>query len=241
MNKKLMIGILTSVLASTSVAMVHASPNLNNLSMKAEKKQDEQISYGKLIKINDVNYFMEKATSFIQQNPKAQEAEINLFLQTEIRNYYQQGDISINYWAPTDLNPQEQALYDSNVWKGTQSLYYGKIAFDAADARYTVDVLHNGNGDAFRHAYWNALMVKHIDYNWAYDWATAHEEGAPNNPPLEKEMDLYNNREGRLRVNTSRTDNQILSDMMSAVDNGGMKRFNTSGTALISTDSSGKL
>lgn len=58
------------------------------------------------------------------------------------------------------------------------------------------DSLHNGEGDAFRHAYWNALMTRAEGAGLAEQFATAHEAG-PDNPPDERAMDLYNNAVGR--------------------------------------------
>lgn len=57
----------------------------------------------------------------------------------------------------------------------------------------------NGNddhNDAFRHAYWNALMVREYGAEWAEKFATAH-EAVPGNPPEREAMDLYNNEVGR--------------------------------------------
>ncbi|MCB5205517.1 hypothetical protein LH464_24060 [Neorhizobium sp. T786] len=54
---------------------------------------------------------------------------------------------------------------------------------------------HNDCRDAFRHAYWNALMAQ-IDEVDAASQANAHERSAPN-VYSEHYMDLYNNRVGR--------------------------------------------
>ena len=53
----------------------------------------------------------------------------------------------------------------------------------------------NTKRDAVRHCLWNALMTKRTTRNYAERMATAHEEN-PNSPA--GQMDLYNNREGRL-------------------------------------------
>lgn len=55
---------------------------------------------------------------------------------------------------------------------------------------------NDGHRDAFRHAYWNALMTKEYGENWTRAFATAH-EGGPNNPANREAMDLYNNEIGR--------------------------------------------
>lgn len=61
--------------------------------------------------------------------------------------------------------------------------------------------LYNGKGDAFRHAYWNALNVILLGYNLAESLTTAHEDQPPsyNYSYKEKQMDLFNNEVGRDR------------------------------------------
>ncbi|WP_408609373.1 DUF6973 domain-containing protein [Caldicellulosiruptor changbaiensis] len=121
----------------------------------------------------------------------------------------------------------EQELFNQNLIKGLKAIWAGYKADTEDREKYNDSVLHNGNGDAFRHAYWNALMVKYIDYSWAYDWATAHEEGATGQPAIEKEMDLYNNMMGRTLVlgNESKSDEEIADIIQNAVRNGKMKRI----------------
>jgi hypothetical protein len=62
---------------------------------------------------------------------------------------------------------------------------------------FTHDSMHNGKADAFRHCFWNALMVDRIDFEQAEAVATAHEE-KPGQPFEEKLMDLANNHDGRI-------------------------------------------
>ena len=61
-----------------------------------------------------------------------------------------------------------------------------------------VDLWRNtdGHSDAFRHAYWNALMSKAFGPVFAQSYGTAH-EGGPNSPRVSEAMDLYNNEVGR--------------------------------------------
>ena len=56
--------------------------------------------------------------------------------------------------------------------------------------------LHNGEADAFRHTFWNALMTKEFGADFAKKVGDAHEDYA-GNPFSEKQMDLYNNARGR--------------------------------------------
>lgn len=55
---------------------------------------------------------------------------------------------------------------------------------------------NDGHRDAFRHAYWNALMTQKYGETWTNAFATAH-EGMPGNAANREAMDLYNNEVGR--------------------------------------------
>lgn len=210
--------------------------DLGNVARSTEVKANtDGISYGALLKITDIEILYNKVNKFIEKNPDATEDDINIFLKKEMKKKYLSGKkqidssssnemVTLSYYSPTDLNPLEQALYDQNPWKGLQALWEGNKAVNEAQERYNGS-LHNDNGDAFRHAYWNAMMVKHIDYSWAYDWATAHEEGAEGQPAIEGKMDLYNNMMGRLigNANKSKSDEEIADIIQEAVRNGEMK------------------
>jgi hypothetical protein len=69
-------------------------------------------------------------------------------------------------------------------------------AYAQASQRFPSDGQEDGHGDAFRHAYWNALMVRKYGPDWARQFATAHER-LPGNPADREAMDLFNNEVGR--------------------------------------------
>ena len=75
--------------------------------------------------------------------------------------------------------------------------------------------------DAFRHAYWNALMTQRFGEQWTRDFTTAHER-LPNNPATAEAMDLYNNQIGRqIAVNNPDASPEQLADLVEqAVNNG---------------------
>ncbi len=68
-------------------------------------------------------------------------------------------------------------------------------AYEVAPERFASGA-EDGHQDAFRHAYWNALMVQRFGRDWAEQMATAHER-LPGNPADREAMDLYNNALGR--------------------------------------------
>ncbi len=75
---------------------------------------------------------------------------------------------------------------------------YKNITEDAEKtaAQLYPDSQFEGQGDAFRHAYWNALMTQRFGEEWTTEMTTAHEKSGGNIAQREA-MDLYNNSRGR--------------------------------------------
>lgn len=69
-------------------------------------------------------------------------------------------------------------------------------ADQTTEKRYQGKGTADGHGDAFRHAYWNALMTREFGEEWTKNYATAHER-LGGNPANREAMDLYNNEIGR--------------------------------------------
>jgi hypothetical protein len=127
------------------------------------------------------------------------------------------------------LNSQEQALYNSNPSKGFKALMAGDEALSYTKYKFGVQG-HNDKADAFRHEAWNIWIMAYVDYNWAYDWTTAHEEGATNQPAMEKEMDLNNNSIGRIyglsnNISSSSTVVSTRATIVSAYKSGSLKCY----------------
>lgn len=93
-------------------------------------------------------------------------------------------------------NSQEVALCARHPVRCTKVRSDASTASKQASTYYSSG-LHNGNGDAFRHAYWNVLMVKSIGLGPAAEFANAHEYGDTKQPKIEEIMDLHNNHLGR--------------------------------------------
>ncbi|MFN2494644.1 MAG: hypothetical protein ABR608_01875 [Pseudonocardiaceae bacterium] len=79
----------------------------------------------------------------------------------------------------------------------------------------------DGHTDAFRHAYWNALLTQRFDEGWTSDFTTAHER-RPNNLPHAEAMDLHNNEVGRhiARENPDASPEELASLVEQAVREG---------------------
>ncbi|MET3367656.1 UNVERIFIED_CONTAM: hypothetical protein ABIE34_000882 [Jeotgalibacillus campisalis] len=151
----------------------------------------------------------------------------------EILDQYQVSDAETTNW-PGDWDPlrfvvdqkvvteKEAELlnglgpFELNAFKGIHD-----DAFSVADERFPSEDRNDDQNDAFRHAYWNALMVKEFGADWAEDYATAHEQ-LPANPAPREAMDLYNNEVGRnVAIANPDASAEELADLIEdAVNNG---------------------
>ncbi|WP_163862535.1 DUF6973 domain-containing protein [Myxococcus eversor] len=88
----------------------------------------------------------------------------------------------------------------------------------------------DGHRDAFRHAYWNALMTREFGAEWTQQFATAH-EGMPGNPADREAMDLYNNQVGRQIAldNPNASPEELATLVQQAVTDGKMVLFDQRG------------
>jgi hypothetical protein len=96
------------------------------------------------------------------------------------------------------MSASELAIFDSMA-ADFQSLYL-QNAYEAirqAERLYPGPGLHNGAGDAFRHALFVALNTRIIGENLAQRLSNAHED-MPGQDPNERAMDLHNNYAGIL-------------------------------------------
>lgn len=95
------------------------------------------------------------------------------------------------------------------------------------DAEFAQWAGNDGHNDAFRHAYWNALMTKRFggpengEASFADRFATAH-EGAPGNAADREAMDLHNNRVGReiAEANPNASEEELATLVRQAIDDG---------------------
>lgn len=235
-----------SVIAGMGQTVAFASQGIPQ-SPAIEKRKD--INYSDLLELQDVKYFIGKAEEFRSQQQSATLEQINSFLKKEMKRYYRQKielSSTMDYPIPGNesaLNQLEKDLYNSNPYYGLLSLECGRMALDETDVRYTDDAQRGGNGDAFRHAFWNAMMVNTTTKEWAEKWATAHEDGDLTNDYLNRTMDLSNNYRGReigLANLTSKSyfKTYLAPKVVQSIDAGKMIRIVS--YQLVATDSSGK-
>ena len=198
--------------------------------VSATTQNTEKMSESEMLSYVDIEDVYSSVNTYISKHPKATEEQVNQYTLKQIRKLYAKsesnGEITtqISYFGYT-LNPEEEALFWENPWKAIEACYYGLGAKDETESVFGYNGLNDAS-DAFRHAYWNALMVKHIDNSWAYRWATAHEEGG-DGEPIENEMDLWNNEKGRLIAtnNPYDTDSELSDKVMDALNDGVLRKI----------------
>ncbi|XP_070532949.1 uncharacterized protein [Ptychodera flava] len=112
----------------------------------------------------------------------------------------------------------EKALALKHLFKAPTILLYAERS--KRDARkYYSNSLHNGVGDAFRHALFSYRVTKKYGSSIAKQFGDAHEVSHVN-PLNERLMDLYNNQVGRclagIRGNRSKDDVSVIKAAISA-------------------------
>lgn len=125
----------------------------------------------------------------------------------------------------------ERAIFDDIL--PNRKMWYmvsAKKALDKANELFPPSTNcnpHNGKGDAFRHALWNALCTGFFGADLTEQLTTAHE----NRPPVysynykENSMDIYNNHKGRIIGGYSNVNN-VISNTIQYLQIGGLRYLN---------------
>jgi len=146
--------------------------------------------------------------------------------------------------SPDVMGPNTRAVFNSNPIWGVVALREGHYAQAAAARRWSATSLHNGNGDAFRHAAWNALMMLYIgSRSFVERFATAWEDDGDLNgqPSIERQIDISNNRLGlNLGANNPNAGPMELENMVkNAITSGrGMRIVNG---RIVTTNNAGSI
>jgi hypothetical protein len=124
------------------------------------------------------------------------------------------------------LNQCEKNLILSDITYASQAISVYLNSKIAEEMTFQIFLRNGWNdcSDAFRHAYWNALMTKSNGVLSATLFGTAHEcvSGQPN---LENNMDLHNNSIGRevAMNNNSMNNTELANQIMASLLNGELK------------------
>jgi len=147
----------------------------------------------------DWDYIFTLGKAYMTKSPKATDEEIEEYIRSEI--------IVLSIEIQTSNSTKGYTMFGKTLtndefwlffWHpiiGSKSFADSLLAKAKTDYFYGDPYAWQTNGDAFRHGYWNALMVRSIGAYWAEQFATAHESEETN--LLDKEMDLTNNAIGR--------------------------------------------
>ncbi|WP_277207921.1 DUF6973 domain-containing protein [Isoptericola croceus] len=107
------------------------------------------------------------------------------------------GQVDLDEMAPRTITEKEaEMLDDLSIFGKKDFEEIHDLAFDEADNRFETENRNDDHNDAFRHAYWSALMADEFGVEWSHDFGTAHEQ-IPGNNAAREAMDLYNNEVGR--------------------------------------------
>lgn len=125
---------------------------------------------------------------------------------------------------PQRMTAGEAALLDDIGLAGTKDAYdIYKTAIHDAENVFDGAGITDGHSDAFRHAYWNAMLANRFGPEWTEQYTTAHERVDTNSASAEA-MDLHNNEVGR-RIATEHPDagpEELRGYIEEAVRNGEM-------------------
>lgn len=133
------------------------------------------------------------------------------------------------------LSPLELALKNKYPEIADKVIYLGYLATKKAKQYYPMNKQYLAEGDAFRHAYWNALLVKYFGSSFALAWTSAHEirfkdegYGPFNKSDTDTTMDMLNNSIGRVigQKNIEKSDEEIESIIKSEIAKGSLYRLN---------------
>jgi hypothetical protein len=130
----------------------------------------------------------------------------------------------LNTGNPFDLNDLEWAYCRKpGHWTDCVKVKGHKdTSMEATEKYYDKTTWIDGRGDAFRHCYWIGRIAEELGQDKAKLFGDMHENGAPWNPPLEKEMDLRNNSSGRWAASQSKNYDEVLYLCKFATDSGSL-------------------
>lgn len=220
---------IKGTLKSIAVALVAATVMIPSTSF-ASTPTGQNVSSHEFWDANEVAIFAELEADFRLLNPSTTDKQVEEYLKGVIHQAVinSDSDSATPEYLPylvADLSDVEKALYWENKTVGDAVLLEALNAQTAA-ANTGLPGPHDGKQDAFRHAYWNALMLDAVGRYWATRWGTAHEDGAINQRAIERTMDLTNNERGRqaaedvISVNWVVTDTELKNQVMWYLNNG---------------------
>jgi hypothetical protein len=175
-----------------------------------------------------------------EERKKRQDEESRKKLDDILKNYQvadEDAAIKVSDWLPRwALACLPKSVRDMELRKSEALLLAELGPLDAVDAFRIKDhaekmcalrfpppdgITGDNHTDAFRHAYWNAMMTQRFGEEWTRKFTTAHER-KPGYPAAQEAMDLHNNEIGRRIAldNPSASPDELALIVENAVKNG---------------------
>jgi hypothetical protein len=141
------------------------------------------------------------------------------------------------------LEPQEvtasEARHLDDIGLAGAADAYGiyRTALHDAEQVFDGQGLTDGHSDAFRHAYWNAMLANRFGQDWTTGYTTAHER-VDSNAATAEAMDLHNNEVGR-RIAAEHPDagpDELKRYVQEAVERGDLVVVNSEGRLVPSNE-----
>lgn len=135
---------------------------------------------------------------------------------------------------PLEMTASEARHLEDRGYAGAADAYgIYKTAIHDAENVFNGKGVTDGHSDAFRHAYWNAMLSDRFGEQWAASYTTAYErvpEG-PDSHATAEAMDLHNNEVGRriFAQNPDADSSELKQLVKQAVENGEMVVVNAEG------------
>ena len=230
------------ILCFSIIYKVKPIGNIEPIFANAESSTNEFV-------INNWAYFCYLEESCRNQNPNATYEDVSAYLDDEISKAKQNGiiiPVGSSYQEKFEgyrekwnsLNEKERSVVFNHPIEGLTALNTSNTAEKKTKEYYGRDDTDNDNANAFKHAYWNALMVDWIGVDLAKEFADAHEYGQIS---LSSDMDKENNEQGREDGVTYKTlnDDDLALKIMERVSEGNYWRIEND--VLVATDETGVL
>lgn len=247
MKKKLLLslltlGIISTLSSSTVVFAKESSATINSnveqsLLTQSMSNKDFILNNGHVLSYNDFSEILSecKENNIELTNNTAEKMIIEKINSKLNRNLTMSAISTSGFYDDVTLTQAEVALATIYPVQAITAYDDSRTALSEAQRLYQDSTLYLGNGDAFRHTYWNALMTFDVGSNLAKAFADAHESETADG--VDKTMDLNNNNIGRNLVSQCSRSN-CESIVISFCDNGWLYRVINN--SLTCTDGTGK-
>lgn len=183
---------------------------------------------------DDMELIEEKIITLRAENPNVTDKDLdnyvsNLMIQLSNKNFKNKGSGS-DFLKPS---PEETAYMKKHPREVATYTYCSNMANSEATKRYTdASRWYDGNGDAFRHVFWSASLVKRFYDVLGYSktnaldaskrWTDVHEP-VSDRGSIESKMDVQNNTTGRsigARLYQDNSYGGMINETQRYIDNG---------------------